>query len=94
MTKNTQHVDEEALAAALADEAERTGPPAEVLAARDARRAGPGRPSLSGARKGENSPQIATRVPSELRDRLQLRADHEGKKLSEVVRDALEAYTS
>lgn len=69
-------------AEAAADQAELTGPP----------RPGRGRPSLSGA--GENSPQIATRVPAQLRDRLQARADAEGKKLSEVVRDALEAYTA
>jgi hypothetical protein len=56
-------------------------------------RRGPGRPPVSGIR-GANTPQVAARVPTDLRDKLQARADAEGKKLSEVVRDALEAYTA
>lgn len=67
-------------AEALADEAEATGP------------RGRGRPSLTGA--SQDSPQIAVRVSPDLRERLQTRADREGKKLSEVVRDALEAYSA
>lgn len=53
---------------------------------------GRGRPSLSG--KSEKTPQIAARVPSEVRDKLQARAEVEGKKLSQVVREALAAYVA
>jgi Ribbon-helix-helix protein, copG family len=49
-----------------------------------------GRPSLSGGSK--RSPQIGVRLPDDLHDRLQNRADREGKRLSQVVRDAVEAY--
>jgi hypothetical protein len=63
----------------------------EELAAEFARRRR-GRPSLSG--NAEETPQIAARVPVEVRDKLEARAAAEGKKLSEVVRDALAAYVA
>ena len=53
---------------------------------------GRGRPSLTGV--SQDTPQIAVRVSPALRERLQSRAEREGKKLSEVVRDALEAYSA
>jgi hypothetical protein len=49
-----------------------------------------GRPSLTG--KAETSPQIGVRLPPDLDKRLRARAKREGKKPSEVVRDALEHY--
>lgn len=52
---------------------------------------GRGKPSLSGRGK---SPQIGVRLPVDLRERLAQRAVHEGRRESELVRDALEAYLS
>lgn len=49
-----------------------------------------GRPSLTG--KAETSPQIGVRLSPELNKRLRDRAQREGKKPSEVVREALEHY--
>jgi len=54
----------------------------------DARRAG-GRPSLSGTRS--HSPQIAFRVPATVRDRAAQLAADEGKTVSQLAREALEA---
>lgn len=51
---------------------------------------GIGRPSLTGP--NEHSPQIALRVPRELRDAARRRAAREGKTVSEIVRDALEKH--
>lgn len=51
-----------------------------------------GRPSLSSA--DGRSPQISVRVSTEVRDRLRGRAQDEGKRLSDVVREALAAYVS
>ncbi len=51
-----------------------------------------GRPSLSST--DGRSPQISVRVPSEVHDRLRGRARDEGKRLSDVVREALAAYVS
>lgn len=48
---------------------------------------GPGRPSLA---KG-NSPQIAFRVPAEVRDRAEAVAAGEGKTVSQLAREALES---
>lgn len=48
-----------------------------------------GRPSLSGA--GARSPQIAFRVPAEIRDRAAQAAADEGKTVSQLAREALEA---
>ena len=52
----------------------------------------PGRPSLGGARAGEHSPRLVTRVPEELRDEVAFYASAEGKSVSEVMRRLLEAY--
>lgn len=54
----------------------------------DVRRAG-GRPSLSG--EPARSPQIAFRVPAELRDRAAAVAAAQGKTVSQLAREALEA---
>ncbi|OUZ08675.1 hypothetical protein BHE97_13320 [Aeromicrobium sp. PE09-221] len=51
-----------------------------------------GRPSLTGV--GARSPQIAVRVPADIRDRLKERAEREGKTLSQLAREALESYAS
>lgn len=48
-----------------------------------------GRPSLSGGRA--RSPQIAFRVPVEVRDRAARTAAEEGKTVSQLAREALEA---
>jgi hypothetical protein len=52
----------------------------------------PGRPSLGGARAGEHSPRLVTRVPEELRDEVTFYASAEGKSVSEVMRRLLEGY--
>jgi predicted HicB family RNase H-like nuclease len=49
-----------------------------------------GRPSLTG--KAETSPQIGVRLSPNLNKRLRARAKQEGKKPSQVVREALEHY--
>jgi hypothetical protein len=49
-----------------------------------------GRPSLTG--RAETSPQIGVRLSPDLNQRLRARAQREGKRPSEVVRDALEHY--
>jgi hypothetical protein len=51
---------------------------------------GRGRPSLSG--KSAESPQIAFRVSADVRKELTRRARREHKKVSDVVRDAIDAY--
>lgn len=51
----------------------------------------PGRPSLD-ASSGKHSPRIAVRVPTDLHRRVHERADAEGRNISEVLRDLLEAY--
>lgn len=51
----------------------------------------PGRPSLD-ANSGKHSPRIAVRVPTELNRRVHERAEAEGRNVSEVLRDLLEAY--
>jgi hypothetical protein len=50
----------------------------------------PGRPPLTVG--GQHSPRIAVRVPEDLRQRAMARAATEGRTISEVVRDLLEAY--
>jgi predicted HicB family RNase H-like nuclease len=52
-------------------------------------RRGSGRPSLSG--HASNSPQIAFRVPQNVRDRAAEIAEREGKTISQLAREALEA---
>ncbi len=51
----------------------------------------PGRPFLD-ATATAHSPQIAVRVPAELRRRVRLKAQVEGRSVSNVVRDLLEEY--
>jgi hypothetical protein len=51
---------------------------------------GVGRPSLSAP--GEHSPQLAVRVPVELNERVRVRAEAEGKRASDIIREALEHY--
>lgn len=51
---------------------------------------GRGRPSLS--RHGNKSPQLGVRVSNETFDKLHKRADAEGKRVSEIVREAIEHY--
>jgi len=53
------------------------------------RRSVPGKPSLSG--RG-TSPQIGVRLPAELRQRLSERATRDGRRESELVREAIERY--
>lgn len=49
-----------------------------------------GRPSLSG--QASRSPQVTFRLPPELRAKAEALAARQGKRVSEVARDALEAY--
>jgi hypothetical protein len=49
-----------------------------------------GRPSLSG--RGQHSPRVAFRLPPGLLAAAEKRADAEGKRLSELAREALEHY--
>jgi hypothetical protein len=49
-----------------------------------------GRPSLSGSDR--HSPHVSARVPEDVRARLQARAEAEGKPVSAVIREAIEAY--
>lgn len=51
----------------------------------------PGRPSLD-ASSNSHSPRIAVRVPTDLHRRVHTRAAAEGRTISEVLRDLLEAY--
>ncbi len=60
---------------------------AEVLAVRASR----GRPSLSG-RGGSQSPQVTFRLTPELREKAERRARAEGKRVSDIAREALERY--
>lgn len=51
-----------------------------------------GRPSLSGGSK--RSPQIGIRLGEDLDAKLRAKADAEGKRVSDVVREAIEAHVS
>lgn len=51
---------------------------------------GRGRPSLTG--RSAKSPQVTFRLPPELRAKAEARAKREGKRVSEVAREALERY--
>lgn len=51
---------------------------------------GRGRPSLTG--RAEHTPRITLRVPEETRDALEQIADHQGRRLADVGRDALDEY--
>lgn len=52
----------------------------------------PGRPSLSGA--SEKSPSLTIRLPKQDRARLENIAARQGRRASEVVREALDDYLS
>lgn len=52
---------------------------------------GRGRPSLSGD-QGSGSPQVTFRLSSKLREKVERRAAAEGKKISQLAREALESY--
>jgi len=71
----------------LADGTRLTPQVAETIV-EEIRRSG-GRPSLSGA--PARSPQIAFRVPPEIRQRAERAAADEGKTVSQLAREALEA---
>lgn len=51
---------------------------------------GRGRPSLTG--QATQSPQVTFRLAPELRAKAEARAKREGKRISEVAREALERY--
>ena len=68
-----------------------TGARAEKIAA-DILSRTPGRPSLSGTR--EKSPSLTIRLPKRDRARLEDVAARQGRRASEVVREALEDYLS
>ena len=53
----------------------------------------PGRPSLDATAEGP-SPRVEVRVPAALRDRVRKRAAAEGRNVSDVLRELLEAYAS
>ncbi len=63
---------------------------AEGAAANALRSVGRGRPSLTG--KKATSPQVTFRVTPELRARAAAEAARQGKRVSDVARDALERY--
>jgi hypothetical protein len=50
----------------------------------------PGRPSLTAP--GTHSPMLHVRVPAELKDQLAHYAEREGRRQSDIVRDALAGY--
>jgi hypothetical protein len=70
----------------LADEAEAGFDPATF-------RTRPGRPPLDVA-AGGHSPRLEVRVPVTLRDRVLARAASEGRSVSDVLRELLEAYAA
>lgn len=53
-------------------------------------KAGRGRPSLTG--RAKPSPQVTFRLPPALRVKAEARAKREGKRVSQVAREALERY--
>lgn len=56
----------------------------------DAAQRGAGRPSLSGRK--ERSPQLGVRVSPELAQRVRRKAEAEGKRPSDIIREALERF--
>ena len=70
----------------MADEAEAGFDPATF-------RLRPGRPPL-GTSNGGHSPRLEVRVPAMLRDRVLARAAAEGRSVSDVLRELLEAYAA
>ncbi|MCW2713252.1 MAG: hypothetical protein JWN88_299 [Frankiales bacterium] len=63
---------------------------AETATARALASVGRGRPSLTGTRG--TSPQVTFRVTPELRARAAAEADRQGRRISDVAREALERY--
>lgn len=49
-----------------------------------------GRPSISGG--STHSPRVSTRVSEEMRDRIRRKAAQEGKRESDILREAIEHY--
>ena len=68
-----------------------TNASAEAATADALAKVGRGRPSLSGE-PGSGSPQVTFRLPAKLRAKVERRAAAEGKKVSELAREALERY--
>jgi len=65
---------------------------AEAAAADALHKAGRGRPALTGGRPGAGSPQVTFRLPAKLKAKAERRAQAEGKKVSQLAREALERY--
>jgi hypothetical protein len=63
----------------------------ESAAADALNKVGRGRPSLAG-NTGTDSPQVTFRLPAKLKAKAERRAQAEGKKVSQVAREALERY--
>ncbi len=51
---------------------------------------GRGRPSLTG--ESQHSPRVTFRLDPDVREKVAKRAEHEGKTVSELAREALEQY--
>jgi hypothetical protein len=84
-----EDVDLDQVEVRLPDGRRLTEPLATALAEQTLTR-GVGRPSLTAP--GEQSPQLAVRVPVELTERVRVRAAAEGKRTSDIIREALEHY--
>ena len=54
----------------------------------------PGRPPLSPDAIGGSSPKIETRIPASLRDDLRRCAAEDGRSVSQVLRELVEAYVA
>lgn len=63
---------------------------AQAAAAQALASVGPGRPSLTGTKA--TSPQVTFRVTPELRARVAAEAERQGRRISDVAREALERY--
>ncbi len=63
---------------------------AERAAAQALTAVGRGRPSLTGAKR--SSPQVTFRVTPELRAKAAAEAEKQGRRISDVARDALQRY--
>ncbi len=67
-----------------------TGEYAQQAAAEVLEKAGRGRPSLSGG--ATHSPHVSFRVPRQIRDQAEEVARQQGRRVSDVARQALEEY--
>lgn len=65
---------------------------AEQIATEELTKTRRGRPALSSEDEGQGSPRLSFRVPAQVRRRVEERAQAEGRKVSELVRDAVERY--